>query len=428
MKKFSFTLFLILSLILFFWNVFAEEFSQEMEESYEFSYENNITTIDDIKKANMNWSLTRIAMAKMLSNYAMNSLGREPDTSKNPNFKDVSKELDGDYNNWVTLAYQLGIMWVWIDKFRPYDLVTRAEFGTAFSRVLFWNIYNQDWKEYYKRHLEALKDAWIMTKIDKPQQGEVRWFVMIMLNRSHKKWIGRWNWNWNNSNNSNNSNNGNEPNDNSVIIPNQNNNKTWDNKSTTWNNQTSTWNTSSRWWWGWWGWWGWWSWWSWWWNSSTSTTAWYTVTWLSWDWTVLEIDKNVEKGSYPEYNWVTPTFEENWTIYNFLWWEPGLSAVNWDITYQAKPSNLLKDKEDRLNVVLIWYWGYNYEWYFLIPDSITVASWDLNTNDVTLISLPYNGYYENYQEIFYQYFGYSNFGHTYANKNTVNNLAEDIKK
>jgi hypothetical protein len=49
-------------------------------------------------------------MAKMLSNYAINVLEKTPDTGRNISFTDVSPELDAQYNNGVTLAYQLGIM------------------------------------------------------------------------------------------------------------------------------------------------------------------------------------------------------------------------------------------------------------------------------------------------------------------------------
>ena len=419
MKNLS--LFLIVILSIFFWALtFAENYSQEFQDAYNFAYKNKITTIKSIDDADMNWWLTRIAMAKMLSQYAINILWKTPDTSRKANFGDVSTQLDEQYNNGVTLAYQLWIMGVWITKFRPYDKVTRAEFGTALSRVLFWDIYNQEGNNYYSKHLFALQIAWIMTKIDNPSKWEVRWYVMIMLMRSDKSY-GHWN-----SNNTNN-----KPNENPIITPNQNSNKTWDNKPNTWNNKISTWNNTSSWgwWWGGWGWW--WGGWGWWWSSwgwwsgssSTTTTTWYTVTWLSWDWTILEIDKNVTKGSFPEYNWASPTFEENWVTYDFIWWEPELSTVNWDVTYQAKPSNLLKDKENRLNIVLIWYWWNNYEWYFLIPDSISVASWDLNTNDVTLISLPYNGYYENYKQNLSRYFDYS-----HKDNQTVEILADDIKK
>jgi hypothetical protein len=45
----------------------------------------------------MNSPLTRIAMAKMLSQFAINVLDKKPNNSAVPNFTDVSKKLDGDY-------------------------------------------------------------------------------------------------------------------------------------------------------------------------------------------------------------------------------------------------------------------------------------------------------------------------------------------
>ena len=38
-------------------------------------------------------------MAKMLSQYAINVLGKTPDTNKKCEFGDVSAELDAQYNN-----------------------------------------------------------------------------------------------------------------------------------------------------------------------------------------------------------------------------------------------------------------------------------------------------------------------------------------
>jgi hypothetical protein len=62
------------------------------------------------EEADMFGPLTRIAMAKMLSQYAINVLGKTPDTTRTISFPDVSAELDAQYDNGVTLAYQLGIM------------------------------------------------------------------------------------------------------------------------------------------------------------------------------------------------------------------------------------------------------------------------------------------------------------------------------
>ena len=46
-----------------------------------------------------------------------------------------------------------------LSSFEPNKLVTRAEFATVFSRVLYGSKYNQDGEEWAKRHLEALKNA-----------------------------------------------------------------------------------------------------------------------------------------------------------------------------------------------------------------------------------------------------------------------------
>jgi hypothetical protein len=132
----------------------------------------------------MNWSLTRIAMAKMLSNYAINILWKKPANLVVTDFPDVSQKLNDDYWWAVTLAYQLWIIWKWINKFRPNDIVTRAEFATALSRMLYWT---QDWtQKYYTTHLDKLNKEWVISNTN-PDLKELRWYVMIMLMRSAKK-------------------------------------------------------------------------------------------------------------------------------------------------------------------------------------------------------------------------------------------------
>jgi hypothetical protein len=113
----------------------------------------------------------------------MNVLGKKPANIVTPNFSDVSVQLNDQYWGAVTLAYQLWIMWIWIDNFRPFDNVTRAEFGTALSRMLYGL---QDWSvNYYSTHLDKLYSEWIITNTD-PKIKELRWYVMIMLMRSAK--------------------------------------------------------------------------------------------------------------------------------------------------------------------------------------------------------------------------------------------------
>ena len=163
------------------------EFSDEFQQAYTFTKWKWITTMPTIQEAKMNSPLTRISMAKMLSQYAINVLWQEPDTTQNNKFNDVSNKMDADYDNWVTLAYQLGIMWQNMpnNNFRPNDEVTRAEFVTALSRMLF-NI--EDWKgniKYYEPHMTKLFSEWIITNTN-PKLKEKRWYVMIMLMRTAK--------------------------------------------------------------------------------------------------------------------------------------------------------------------------------------------------------------------------------------------------
>ena len=158
------------------------QYSEEFQEAYEFAKENGITTMDSIEKANMNWPLTRIAMAKMLSYYAINVLWQTPDETRINKFNDITDKLDADYDNGVTLAYQLWIMWINMpnNNFRPNDLVTRAEFATALSRMLYST---PDGNPYYVPHIQKLKTEWIITN-DDYKMKELRWYVMIMLMRS----------------------------------------------------------------------------------------------------------------------------------------------------------------------------------------------------------------------------------------------------
>jgi hypothetical protein len=71
-----------------------------------------------------------------------------------------------------------------ITAFRPYDNISRAEFGTALSRVL-WNDKYEGGTPYYANHLNALKSAAIMNQIANAESTkEIRGYVMLMLMRS----------------------------------------------------------------------------------------------------------------------------------------------------------------------------------------------------------------------------------------------------
>jgi|GEM_PF-4858411 len=61
-------------------------------------------------------------------------------------------------------------------KFAPDDEITRAEFGTIISRLLYKNINNDisPNKERYDKHLEILNKEKIINDISKPYNKEIR--------------------------------------------------------------------------------------------------------------------------------------------------------------------------------------------------------------------------------------------------------------
>ncbi len=162
-----------------------QQFTQEFQNAYEFAKQHWITTMPTIEEANMEGPLTRIAMAKMLSYYAINVLWQKPDETRINKFNDIPEELDKEYDNGVTLAYQLWIMWINMpdNNFRPDDEVTRAEFTTALSRLLYKIADGEDL--YYSTHIQKLMEEKIITNND-PNMKELRGYVMIMLMRSAK--------------------------------------------------------------------------------------------------------------------------------------------------------------------------------------------------------------------------------------------------
>lgn len=189
-----------------FCNVDKSKYSSELKWAYIYSYMYGITTMCPIEEANIDGYLQRNHFSKMISEFAMNVLWKEPN---------VGKEWCDDYTDtyWDTeelqwfmkTACELELMWLHSDWFTPKDefngeqYVTRAQFGTVFSRLLFWETYNvsdesdiykQEWY-WYKDHLQALKDNGIMTKIDWdwPSVLELRWWVMLMMQRADNYWV-----------------------------------------------------------------------------------------------------------------------------------------------------------------------------------------------------------------------------------------------
>lgn len=165
----------------------GSSFSEEQNQAYLWACGKDITTIRAISGARLDQPLTRAELAKMMSVYVTKVLGKQPVLTGVAQYPDVDSKM-GDLADYIQLAYQLQIMGIHHDGtslpyFEPNKFVTRAEFATVFSRVLYGAKYNQDGEGWANGHLNALKEAGILKNIT-PNMLELRGRVLLMLQRS----------------------------------------------------------------------------------------------------------------------------------------------------------------------------------------------------------------------------------------------------
>jgi hypothetical protein len=168
-------------------------YSEELNDAYLRAYELGITTKGTVMEADLESPLIRAHMAKMIVEYAKKVLDKTPDTSLACEFTDIDELQWQDLYEFVIEACQLWLMGLHADGtpntvFNPFGEVTRAQFGTVLSRLLYWWVFNTtDTDNRFASHLQALKDNAIMTKIENAElTKELRWWVLLMLMRSSK--------------------------------------------------------------------------------------------------------------------------------------------------------------------------------------------------------------------------------------------------
>jgi Leucine-rich repeat (LRR) protein len=166
-------------------------YSSEITSAYQWAYGLGITTKNTIQEANIDTDIIRAHLAKMVSEYAIKVQKKKPDTSLACNFTDTSS-LSKEMRFYATLACQLWLMglksdWTPNTVFSPNGETSRAEFATILSRMLYGDVYNtKPWEsvKWYSKHVQALYNNWIITKIDNLFSPEKRGWIFVMLHRT----------------------------------------------------------------------------------------------------------------------------------------------------------------------------------------------------------------------------------------------------
>ena len=161
--------------------------TQEEMDAYKYAYKYHITTLAPREAAMPDDYVIRWHMAKMVVNYAVNVLWwKLPEKlPKQCKWKDWANDWESqEIKDYAEKACALWLMWIDMNYFQPNKYVTRAQFWTIFGRLLRWKLPSTP---YYAAHLAWLKERWIMTQIDHPEDRiEIRKWAWLMFMRSEK--------------------------------------------------------------------------------------------------------------------------------------------------------------------------------------------------------------------------------------------------
>ena len=159
----------------------ASQANEEDKKAYLFARTYWITT-NTFENANLQWIVTRKELSKMLVSYIEKFTKKELNFKENKcEFEDIN-ELTDEFKISVLKICWYWIMWVWNQKFNADKKITRAELVTVISRILYWNEFNNEWSEYYIKHLTKLHSEKIISNLDYTLQ-EKRKNVFLILKR-----------------------------------------------------------------------------------------------------------------------------------------------------------------------------------------------------------------------------------------------------
>lgn len=167
-------------------------YSDEINEAYVWACQKWIIESNTIQGAKLWEFLNRAEMAKITALFEMWELGANPNINKDClAFYGSISWYNQEMKGYMITSCQLERMWIHtadhtpITDFMPSKFVSRAEFWTVLSRILWWRAYEaeENSKYYYVKHLNQLKEGWVLTNID-PNLVEYKSYVILMIYRA----------------------------------------------------------------------------------------------------------------------------------------------------------------------------------------------------------------------------------------------------
>ena len=166
--------------------------SKETFNAHQWAYSKWLTKYKNPSEARMDDPLNRSEMAKISSIFAIEFLDKVPNEKKKEfcsQYPDLWK-VESDMQFFITESCELWYMWYesnGIDalaRFRPYTPVTVAEAATILSRIVWWNDNAMNGKDWYKWHLYAAYNHWLIDDIKDPTTRSItRREAYLMLYR-----------------------------------------------------------------------------------------------------------------------------------------------------------------------------------------------------------------------------------------------------
>ena len=155
--------------------------SKETFNAHQWAYSNGLTKYRTASEARMDDPLNRSEMAKISSIFATQFLDKVPNEKKKEfcsQYPDLWK-VTSDMEAFIIESCELGYMWYEsngidaLERFRPYTPVTVAEAATILSRIVWWNDNAMNGKDWYKWHLYATYNHWLIDDIKDPTKRSI---------------------------------------------------------------------------------------------------------------------------------------------------------------------------------------------------------------------------------------------------------------